>query len=104
MVQARLFYKGTREYSLITGPSGPCVYVFPPCLLLSRYSRRGIRRYPALHLYLHTPLDFLTAQGSNLVPAQWLYAALYLATQALVFDLYRLARVRCPLLFSASYR
>ncbi|PWN96505.1 ALG3-domain-containing protein [Tilletiopsis washingtonensis] len=74
LVQARLFYKGTREYSLITGPSGPCVY-------------------PALHLYLHTPLDFLTAQGSNLVPAQWLYAALYLATQALVFDLYRLARI-----------
>ena len=48
--------------------------------------------YPAGFLYLYTALRWLT--GGAILPAQLLFAALYLANQALVLALYIQAQVR----------
>ena len=72
--QARLFLKGERVYTRLdpVNGSGPCVY-------------------PAGHLYVYAALASLSQGASDLVPAQLFFAALYLATFALVAQLYRLA-------------
>lgn len=75
MVQIRLFLNGERQYSKITGPTGPLVY-------------------PALHVYIYTALFYLTDQGTNILRAQVIFAALYLATLAVVMACYR--RVGAP--------
>ncbi|WFC96504.1 dolichyl-P-Man:Man5GlcNAc2-PP-dolichol alpha-1,3-mannosyltransferase [Malassezia brasiliensis] len=72
--QARLFLEGERVYTRLdpVNGSGPCVY-------------------PAGHLYAYAALASLSKGASDLVPAQLLFGALYLATFALVAQLYRLA-------------
>jgi len=75
MVQIRLFLDGERQYSKITGPTGPLVY-------------------PAFHVYIYTALYHLTDQGTNILRAQIIFANLYVVTLALVIACYR--RVGAP--------
>lgn len=75
MAQVRMFLDGERQYAKITGPTGPLVY-------------------PALHLYLYSALYYLTDQGTNILRAQVIFAALYLVSLAVVFACYR--RVGAP--------
>lgn len=75
MAQVRMFLSGERNYSKITGPTGPLVY-------------------PALHLYIYTILYYLTDEGTNIPRAQIIFAALYLLTLAVVAACYR--RVGAP--------
>lgn len=64
--QARIFLAGERDYALIKGDTGPCVY-------------------PAGHLYAYTLLNYVTDGGQYLERAQWFFAGIYVATLALVF-------------------
>lgn len=75
MQQVDVFLKGQRDYTLISGDTGPCVY-------------------PAGHVYAYSLVHRLTDGGKDLQLAQYLFAALYLTSQALVFGLYYLAEVR----------
>ncbi|KIX00070.1 uncharacterized protein Z518_10997 [Rhinocladiella mackenziei CBS 650.93] len=75
MAQVRVFIGGETEYSKITGPTGPLVY-------------------PALHVYIYTVLFDLTDEGTNILRAQIIFAALYLLTLAVVLACYR--RVGAP--------
>lgn len=75
MVQIRLFLDGERQYSKITGPTGPLVY-------------------PALHVYIYTALYHLTDEGTNILRAQVIFAGLYLTTLTVVLACYR--RVGAP--------
>lgn len=75
MVQIRLFLDGERQYSKITGPTGPLVY-------------------PALHVYLYSALYHLTDEGTNILRAQIIFAGLYLVTLAVVLACY--SRVGAP--------
>jgi len=71
MQQVDMFLSGERDYSKIEGETGPLVY-------------------PALHLYIYTALR--NAFGTtNIVPVQYGFAALYIATLALVSIIYRRA-------------
>lgn len=74
MIQVSKFLPPNYEtdYSKIDGPTGPCVY-------------------PALHLYIHSALYYITEKGQDIRLAQIIYAGLYLATLALVFSSYRRA-------------
>jgi len=58
--QLELYLKGERDYSLISGPTGPIVY-------------------PAGHVHIHHALFNLTDSGINLRIAQQIYAVLYIA-------------------------
>lgn len=60
------------NYEKIDGPTGPLVY-------------------PAIHVYIHSILYYITNMGQNIKLAQILYAGLYLATLALVLASYRRA-------------
>lgn len=66
--------QGERDYQQIKGGTGPLVY-------------------PAGFLYLYTALRWLTGGGS-ILPAQILFAVLYLLNQAVVLGLYVTAQVR----------
>ncbi|GJN94724.1 hypothetical protein Rhopal_007815-T1 [Rhodotorula paludigena] len=69
--QAQAFLDGERDYSLMTGESGPAYY-------------------PALHIYAYSALSYLTEGGKHLERAQWAFAGVYLATLAIVmFGIYR---------------
>lgn len=70
MHQTSLYLAGERDYLKITGPTGPLVY-------------------PALHLYIHRLLHYLTASGAAIQTAQYLFALLYLLTQTLALSCYR---------------
>lgn len=74
MIQVSKFLPPNYEsdYSKIDGPTGPCVY-------------------PALHLYIHSALYYITGNGLDIRAAQIIYAGLYLSTLALVFASYRRA-------------
>ncbi|OBZ75976.1 putative Dol-P-Man:Man(5)GlcNAc(2)-PP-Dol alpha-1,3-mannosyltransferase [Grifola frondosa] len=72
MYQLELYLKGERDYSLISGPTGPIVY-------------------PAGHIYVHRFLYTVTNSGTNLPAAQQVYAALYLASTILTCAIYRQA-------------
>jgi len=71
MQQVDMFLSGERDYSKIEGETGPLVY-------------------PALHLYIYTALRN-TFGANNIVPVQYVFAAVYLATLALVAGIYRRA-------------
>ncbi|EHY59332.1 Dol-P-Man:Man(5)GlcNAc(2)-PP-Dol alpha-1,3-mannosyltransferase [Exophiala dermatitidis] len=75
MAQVSMFLDGERDYSKITGPTGPLVY-------------------PALHVYIYTALYYLTDEGTNILRAQFIFAGLYLVTLAVVLACYR--RVGAP--------
>ncbi|KAI0062334.1 mannosyltransferase [Artomyces pyxidatus] len=69
MSQVELYIKGVRDYSLITGPTGPLVY-------------------PAGHVHIHELLYNITNAGSDKYLAQQIYAALYVVSLALSCALY----------------
>ncbi|CAE6444538.1 unnamed protein product [Rhizoctonia solani] len=76
MIQTDLYLAGERDYSQITGPTGPLVY-------------------PAGHVHIHHLLHTLTEGGSPkyLPKVQELYAGLYLLTMVLTFLVYRRAGI-----------
>lgn len=65
---------GERDYTRIEGGTGPLVY-------------------PAAHVYIYTGLYHLTNEGKNILLAQQLFAALYMATLAIVMACYWQAKV-----------
>ncbi|KAG8678212.1 dolichyl-P-Man:Man(5)GlcNAc(2)-PP-dolichol alpha-1,3-mannosyltransferase [Ceratobasidium sp. 394] len=76
MIQTKLYIDRERDYSKITGPTGPVVY-------------------PAGHVHIHHFLYNLTQGGSikYLPTVQQIYAGLYLLTMALTFMVYRKAGI-----------
>ncbi|KAF8162883.1 glycosyltransferase family 58 protein [Crassisporium funariophilum] len=72
MVHTKIFQAGERNYSLITGPTGPLVY-------------------PAGHVRIHQFLYDTTDSGTNIRLTQHIYAFLYLTTLALTLGIYRSA-------------
>lgn len=76
MQQIDIYLKGERDYTKIVGDTGPLVY-------------------PGAHVWIYTQLYRLTHQGADVQRAQYIFALLYLATLALVFQCYRKAKVCC---------
>ncbi|KAF8478739.1 mannosyltransferase [Russula ochroleuca] len=72
MDQIKIYLDGERDYSAISGPTGPLVY-------------------PAGHVYVHALLYKLTDAGRNLALSQQLYAFLYSASLILSCAIYRKA-------------
>lgn len=97
MLQLELYLSGERDYALITGPTGPIVYVSKRIHIHSRclLKLHGVRvcacRYPAGHIYVHQLLYALTDSGKNLWKGQQVYGTLYLATLALTAAIYKQA-------------
>lgn len=69
MEQVTQFVAGERDYTVIKGGTGPLVY-------------------PAAHVYVYTGLYHLTEKGTNILLAQQLFGALYMATLAVVMLCY----------------
>ncbi|KAF5391264.1 hypothetical protein D9757_001982 [Collybiopsis confluens] len=69
MIQVQLFLKGERDYSNISGPTGPLVY-------------------PAGHVYIFRFLHSVTDSGKNIRFAQHLYTLLYTVSVALTCAIY----------------
>ncbi|KAK9366276.1 ALG3 protein-domain-containing protein [Lipomyces kononenkoae] len=76
MEQVELYLQGERDYARLRGGTGPLVY-------------------PAGHVYIFSILYKLTSNGKNILLAQIIFAALYLATLAVVFKLY--IKAKAPL-------
>ena len=74
MEQVSLFLKGERDYTLLEGPTGPCVY-------------------PAVYVYIYTALHYLTDGGRDILLGQIIFGALYLITLVVVMACYRAAKV-----------
>lgn len=74
MEQVAQFVSGEYDYTKIKGGTGPLVY-------------------PAAHVYTYTALYYITDEGKDIYLAQNLFAALYLATLALVMICYWKAKV-----------
>ncbi|KAI0273566.1 mannosyltransferase [Gloeopeniophorella convolvens] len=72
MYQVNLYLKGERNYSSISGPTGPLVY-------------------PAGHVHIHAFLYKLTDAGKNLALSQQIYALLYSLSLTLSCAIYRQA-------------
>ncbi|KAI9510227.1 mannosyltransferase [Russula earlei] len=72
MYHVKLFLDGERDYSVISGPTGPLVY-------------------PAGHVYIHVLLYKLTDAGRNLELSQQIYGFLYSASLILSCAIYRKA-------------
>lgn len=75
MQQIKQYVTGERDYTKITGSTGPLVY-------------------PAGHVYIYTGLYHITDEGRNILFAQQLFGALYLLTLYVVIACYRKAKVR----------
>jgi alpha-1,3-mannosyltransferase len=58
-------------------------------------SKWFILRYPAGFVWVYSGLYYVTENGTNIRRAQYIFAALYLATQYVVFSIYR-ASERVP--------
>lgn len=84
MQQIDIYLKGTRNYYLIEGGTGPLVY-------------------PGLHVYIYRVLHAITGGGKNILLAQAIFALLYLATLAVVMACYRRAKVKCSFVASKSH-
>ncbi|EJD05844.1 glycosyltransferase family 58 protein [Fomitiporia mediterranea MF3/22] len=69
MYHMELYLGGERNYTAVTGPTGPLVY-------------------PAGHVYIHENLYKLTSSGLNIPLAQHIYAVLYVASLALTCGIY----------------
>ncbi|KAI8089017.1 Lethal(2)neighbour of tid protein [Halteromyces radiatus] len=69
MQQVTTFLNGERDYTKIRGDTGPLVY-------------------PAGFLYIYSFFYYLTQQGTRIRVAQYLFAAIYLVTQYIVFSIY----------------
>ncbi|PPQ67648.1 LOW QUALITY PROTEIN: hypothetical protein CVT25_012676 [Psilocybe cyanescens] len=88
MIQTKVFLQGQYNYSLITGPTGPLVFVF----FWSFYqSFCWESRYPAGHVRIHHFLYDITDMGRNVQLAQKIYGFLYLTTLVLSCGIYRSA-------------
>lgn len=74
MEQVEIYLKGERDYTAIRGGTGPLVY-------------------PAAHVYVYTVLYYVTDRGVDIRRAQYIFAGVYLATQALVMIQYRRVKV-----------
>uniref|UniRef100_A0A1I7Y3U4 dolichyl-P-Man:Man5GlcNAc2-PP-dolichol alpha-1,3-mannosyltransferase n=1 Tax=Steinernema glaseri TaxID=37863 RepID=A0A1I7Y3U4_9BILA len=89
MQQVECYMNGTRNYTLISGDTGPIVY-------------------PAGHLFIYRFLYSLTDAGTNIRRAQYIFGALYILTILLVFRIYAKTRSIPPfvliLLCCTSYR
>ncbi|KAF8626241.1 hypothetical protein AX15_004921 [Amanita polypyramis BW_CC] len=70
MVQISLYLKGERNYSNLTGPTGPLVY-------------------PAGHVHIHELLYRITDSGRNLRVAQHIYGCLYIVSLLVSCAIYR---------------
>ncbi|TKX19884.1 ALG3-like protein [Elsinoe australis] len=70
MQQITTYLSGERNYTKITGSTGPLVY-------------------PAMHVHLYNLLHRLTTSGTSIPIAQYLFGALYLLTLALVLQVHR---------------
>jgi len=57
---------------------------------------RSPKRYPAGHIYAYSLLHYITEAGQHLQRAQWIFAAVYIATLALVFGIYQNSRKVSP--------
>ncbi|ORZ02836.1 glycosyltransferase [Syncephalastrum racemosum] len=77
MQEVQGYLKGERDYTQLKGDTGPLVY-------------------PAGFVYIYSLLYHITDSGQNIRRAQYLFGGLYLATQALVFAIYRRARRVSP--------
>ena len=78
MQQVAQFLSGERDYTKLSGDTGPLVY-------------------PAAHVYIYTGLYHLTDEGKDIFLAQKLFAALYLVTLSVVMACYWQAKVIYPL-------
>ncbi|TMS35431.1 hypothetical protein L596_002837 [Steinernema carpocapsae] len=89
MQQVECYLNGTRNYTLISGDTGPIVY-------------------PAGHLFIFRTLYSLTQNGTNILRAQYIFGGLYILTLLLVFRIYAKTRSIPPfvlfLLCCTSYR
>ncbi|KAK7554228.1 Lethal(2)neighbour of Tid protein [Phyllosticta citricarpa] len=74
MEQVEQYIDGERDYTKIKGGTGPLVY-------------------PGAHVYVYRLLYSLTGQGQNILTAQVLFAALYVAVLVVVMACYRKAKV-----------
>jgi alpha-1,3-mannosyltransferase len=74
MQQISVYLKGERDYTLITGDTGPLVY-------------------PGAHVWIYKHLYAWTDEGRNVRLAQYIFAFVYLVTLAVVVQCYRKARV-----------
>ena len=75
MAQVRTYLKGTRDYTLIEGPTGPCVY-------------------PAGHVYAYSLLYKLSEDGTDIATSQVIFAGLYLLCLFFVGLVYTKCEVR----------
>ncbi len=89
MTHIKVFHAGERNYSRITGPTGPLVYV-PKATFLMILQLFSVR-YPAGHVRLHELLYEITDAGRDVHLAQYIYGVLYLTTLTLTSALYRAA-------------
>lgn len=89
MDEVKLCMNGERDYSVVSGGTGPLVY-------------------PAGFVWLFSGLRFITNGGSDVSLAQCIYAVVYLITLSFVLKLYRSAGVSLaatlPLFFSKRLR
>lgn len=69
MAQVSTYLAGERDYTLISGPTGPLVY-------------------PAAHLYIYSALHWLTRGGKEIWIAQWVFGGLYLGVLGVVMACY----------------
>lgn len=74
MQQISQFLSGERDYTKLSGDTGPLVY-------------------PAAHVYTYTGLYYLTNRGKDILLAQKLFAILYMVTLAVVMACYWQAKV-----------
>ena len=68
------FLGGELDYAQLKGQTGPLVY-------------------PAGFVYLYSALFYLTDHGNDILRAQYIFLALYLATTAVVMLIYHEAKV-----------
>ncbi|CDS08832.1 hypothetical protein LRAMOSA10193 [Lichtheimia ramosa] len=69
MQEVKGFLDGERDYMQLRGDTGPLVY-------------------PAGFVYVYSALYYLTDHGNNIRLAQYVFAGIYVATQAVVFAIY----------------
>lgn len=87
--QVEAFLNGTRDYSLITGNTGPIVY-------------------PAGHLYVNTLFYYLSNHGQDIFTVQCLFIAVYLINLVLIYRICLKTNLIPPIVIAfltlASYR
>jgi alpha-1,3-mannosyltransferase len=74
MQQIAIYLKGERDYTKISGSTGPLVY-------------------PGAHVWIYKQLYRFTDEGRDVQRAQYVFALVYLGALALALQCYRRARV-----------